>query len=47
MPKLTPKQQLFVKEYLTDLNATAAAKRAGYSEKNADKIGPELLYRID
>lgn len=26
-----------------DLNATQAAIRAGYSEKNADKIGPELL----
>lgn len=41
--KLTPKQQLFVQEYLIDLNATAAARRAGYSEKNADKIGSELL----
>ena len=26
-----------------DANATAAAKRAGYSARNADKIGPELL----
>lgn len=40
---LTPKQERFVQEYLVDLNATAAAKRAGYSEKNAGKIGPELL----
>lgn len=40
---LTQKQKRFVAEYLTDLNATAAAKRAGYSEKNADKIGSELL----
>ncbi len=40
---LTPKQKRFVAEYLIDLNATAAAKRAGYSEKNAGKIGPELL----
>jgi phage terminase small subunit len=40
---LTPKQQRFVEEYLKDLNATAAARRAGYSSKNADKIGPELL----
>jgi phage terminase small subunit len=40
---LTPKQQRFVEEYLVDLNATAAARRAGYSERNADKIGPELL----
>lgn len=30
-------------EYLVDLNATAAARRAGYSAKTADRIGPELL----
>lgn len=41
--KLTAKQQLFVDYYLVDLNATQAAKKAGYSERNADKIGPELL----
>lgn len=40
---LTPKQQLFVEEYLIDLNATQAAIRAGYSPNNADKIGSELL----
>jgi hypothetical protein len=40
---LTPKQQRFVDEYLIDLNATQAAIRAGYSERNAGKIGPELL----
>ena len=40
---LTPKQRRFVEEYLIDLNATQAAVRAGYSAKNADKIGPELL----
>lgn len=40
---LTEKQKAFVQEYLVDLNATAAAKRAGYSEKTADRIGPELL----
>ncbi|WP_425602941.1 terminase small subunit [Hoeflea algicola] len=34
---------MFVKEYLVDLNATQAAIRAGYSKRNADKIGPELL----
>ena len=26
-----------------DLNATAAARRAGYSTRTADRIGPELL----
>lgn len=40
---LTAKQRRFVDEYLIDLNATQAAIRAGYSAKNADKIGPELL----
>lgn len=40
---LTDKQKAFVLEYLVDLNATQAAVRAGYSEKTADRIGPELL----
>ena len=43
MAELTAKQQRFCDEYLIDLNATQAAIRAGYSEKNADKIGSELL----
>ena len=41
--KLTDKQKRFVDEYLVDLNATAAAKRAGYSEKSASRIAIELL----
>ena len=41
--RLTDKQQRFVAEYLIDLNATKAAIRAGYSAKNADKIGSQLL----
>lgn len=40
---LTLKQKRFVVEYLIDLNATAAAKRAGYSEKTAYSIGLETL----
>lgn len=40
---MTEKQKRFVEEYLIDLNATQAAIRAGYSVKNADKIGSELL----
>ena len=40
---MTPKQRLFVKEYLVDLNATQAAIRAGYSEKTAAAIGAENL----
>jgi phage terminase small subunit len=43
MAALTAKQERFVQEYMVDLNATQAAIRAGYSAKNADKIGPELL----
>lgn len=40
---LTEKQKAFVREYLVDLNATAAAKRAGYSEKTAYSVGNENL----
>lgn len=40
--KLTPKQARFVDEYCIDCNATQAAIRAGYSKKNADKIGSQL-----
>lgn len=43
MNKLTPKQQRFVDEYLVDLNASAAARRAGYSARTADAIGRENL----
>lgn len=41
--KLTAKEDMFVKEYLIDLNATQAAIRAGYSEKTAKEIGYENL----
>ena len=41
--KLNPKQQRFVEEYLTDLNATQAAIRAGYSPKTATAIASENL----
>lgn len=40
---LTPKQQRFVEEYLTDLNATQAAIRAGYSKRSANVTGARLL----
>lgn len=40
---LTGKQARFVAEYLVDLNATAAAKRAKYSEKTAYSMGQRLL----
>jgi phage terminase small subunit len=40
---LTPKQQMFVREYLIDLNGTQAAIRAGYSAKTARQIAEETL----
>lgn len=40
---LTAKQARFVEEYLIDLNASAAARRAGYSHKRSDAIGFDLL----
>ena len=44
---LTPKQQRFIEEYLIDLNATQAARRAGYSEKTARNIACENLAKPD
>lgn len=43
MADLTPKQALFVKEYLIDLNGTQAAIRCGYSPKTARVQGAKLL----
>jgi phage terminase small subunit len=40
---MTPKQRRFVEEYLVDLNAARAAKRAGYSVKWAASCGYHLL----
>lgn len=40
---MTPKQESFVREYLVDLNASAAYIRAGYKTGNADVLGPRLL----
>lgn len=40
---LTAKQALFVTEYCVDKNATRAAVRAGFSQKNAENIGCRLL----
>jgi phage terminase small subunit len=44
---LTPKQVRFVEEYLIDLNATAAAKRAGYSKRTAYAQGQRLLKNVE
>ena len=43
---LSPKQELFVKEYLVDLNATQAAIRAGYSAKTANAAAGRLLVNV-
>lgn len=43
MPKLTAKQARFVEEYLVDLNAAGAARRAGYSVNRCMEIGYQLL----
>jgi phage terminase small subunit len=43
---LTDKQQRFVQEYLLDLNASAAARRAGYSAKTAQEQGSRLLLNV-
>jgi len=41
--ELTDQQQLFVDEYLIDINGTQAAIRAGYAPKNADVKASKLL----
>ena len=43
--KLTAKQETFVERYLISLNATQAAKEAGYSEKTAHRIGAENMQK--
>lgn len=45
--KLTPKQQLFVDEYIKSGNATDAAIKAGYSPKTARSIAQENLTKPD
>lgn len=47
LPKLSPKRQKFVREYLIDLNATQAAIRAGYSARTARMAGSRLLTNDD
>ena len=46
---MTPKQRRFVEEYLVDLNATQAAKRAGYAEGSAWRVmrNPEVAAGIE
>ncbi len=48
MKDLTPKQKRFADEYLLDLNATAAYKRAGYKGKgkSAENAASRLLGNV-
>ncbi|MEA1921167.1 MAG: terminase small subunit [Pseudomonadota bacterium] len=43
--RLTPKQQRFCEEYLIDLNASDATRRAGYSPKTAFRSGQENMQK--
>ncbi len=45
--KLTTKQRLFIAEFMTDLNATKAAERAGYSRRTARQQGARMLTNVD
>lgn len=44
---MTPKQEMFCREFLIDLNGTQAAIRAGYSAKTANRIATEILSKPD
>jgi phage terminase small subunit len=44
--RLTPRQRVFVAEFLVDRNATQAAIRAGYSAATAATQGPRLLQNV-
>lgn len=45
--KLRPRERQFVREYLADLNGTAAAIRTGYSEKSAASQASRLLRKSE
>ena len=44
---LNPRQRAFCEHYAGCGNAAEAARRAGYSEKNARKVGHQLLTNAD
>ena len=44
---MTEKQKRFCEEYLTDMNATQAAIRAGYSKRTARQMANRLLTKVD
>ena len=43
--KLTAKQERFCQEYIKDLNASAAARRATYSERSVGTISDENMHK--
>ena len=45
MRELTTKQKVFVEEYLSDFNASRAARKAGYSAKTAETIAYQQLQK--
>lgn len=45
--KFNARQQLFIDEYLVDLNATQAAIRAGYSSRTAYSQGSRLMKDVE
>lgn len=44
---LNLKQKMFCEEYMIDFNGAAAAVRAGYSEKTANRISSHQLTKVD
>ena len=44
---MNDRQQLFVTEYVKDMNATKAAERAGYSKRTAYSQGQRLLKNVE
>lgn len=44
--ELTPKQEMFIAEYLIDLNGTRAAIASGYSAKTAESQASRLLSNV-
>lgn len=45
--KLEERKEIFCRAYIIDLNATNAAKIAGYSEKTAYSLGQRLLKNVE
>lgn len=43
---MTDRQQRFIAEYVACMNAAEAARKAGYSEKTANRIGARLLTNV-